>query len=309
MIKDVFKLIFIAGLSLLSSSVLFAQETVLTDTLGLEVHFRLDRHELDPSYLNNEAVLSELSSIISEARNRGLLHSVEIQAYVSPEGPQSRNDVLALARTKAMADWLATNCGISADFIKQNSGGVGWNILRDKVASSDVSYREKVLEIIDSTPVWIFDTDGRIIGGRRKSLMDLSGGSVWMDVSARFFPEVRCCLAAVVREIEDDLSAVPAPSNTIETDATQEIPVLPLLAEVIVPEDSTELFVPENQKDTLALTLPPVPVMDYRTSDSVSVTVADTCTVQELSDSSAVFALKTNLLSDAALIPNIGIVI
>ncbi len=301
MIKDVFKRIFIVGLSLLPSGVLFAQETVLTDTLGLEVHFRLDRHELDPSYLNNEAVLSELSSIISGARNRGLLHSVEIQAYASPEGPQGRNDALALARTKAVALWLSRSCGVPADLIKQSSGGVGWSLLRAKVAGSDAVYRDKVLEIMDSTPVWIYDSNGRIVGGRRKSLMDLEGGAVWRDMSIRFFPEVRCCLAVVVREVEAESPDVPA---------VPEIPEIPAVSEVSETTDSTEhiapVVIPEEVPDTLAILIPLVPVID--TIPSVdSFVPTDSLSVNDPVDTSAIFAIKTNLLSDLALIPNIGI--
>ncbi len=324
MIRCLAKKIFIVGLTFLLSDFLHAQNVVPTDTLELEVHFRLDRHELDSSYLNNASVLNTLAGILSESRDRGLLHSVEIQAYASPEGPQGRNDALALARTKAVALWLSRNCGVPADFIKQSSGGVGWSLLRAKVAGSDAVYRDKVLEIMDSTPVWIYDSNGRIVGGRRKSLMDLEGGAVWRDMSIRFFPEVRCCLAVVVREVEAESPDVPA---------VPEIPEIPAVSEVSETTDSTEhiapVVIPEEVPDTLAILIPPVSVVGHEIEGSEpeghpvsikdSVSVADSVSavdslvptdslfVNEPVDTSAIFALKTNLLSDLALIPNIGI--
>ncbi len=298
MIRCLAKKIFIVGLTFLLSDFLHAQNVVPTDTLELEVHFRLDRHELDSSYLNNASVLNTLAGILSESRDRGLLHSVEIQAYASPEGPQGRNDALALARTKAVALWLSRNCGVPADLIKQSSGGVGWSLLRAKVAGSDADYRDKVLEIMDSTPVWIYDSNGRIVGGRRKSLMDLEGGAVWRDMSIRFFPEVRCCLAVVVREVEAESPDVSA------------VPEIPAVSEVSETTDSTDhialVVLPEEKPDTLAALIIPVPVID--TIPAVdSLVPTDSLSVNEHVDTSAIFAIKTNLLSDLALIPNIGI--
>ena len=64
-------------------------------------------------------------------------------------------------------------------------------MLREQVAASDVSYRGEVLDILDRTPVWIYDAEGKIVDGRKKRLMDLQGGEPYRHMLEHFFPDLR----------------------------------------------------------------------------------------------------------------------
>ncbi len=277
MIKGTVKKIVIICMALLCAGLLHAQESVKTDSLKLEVHFRLDYHDVDPSFRNNRDVLDSLSYIIYEAQRKDLFRSVEVKAFASPEGGQQHNDRLASSRADALASWIAGNCNVPFGDIVRKSGGVGWELLRSKVAESDAVYRDDVLDILDHMPVWTVDNNGNVKGSLKNSLMNLDGGSVWNDMSRRFFPDIRCCVAVVV--------------NTVET--------------CEVAEDTVSLvYVPADTPDSINISaVPAIPAVPAEAATDTLQFQADTIQATP----SSILAFKTNLLADAVLIPNIGI--
>ena len=52
-------------------------------------------------------------------------------------------------------------------------------------------YRDEVLDVLDNTPVWIFDERNRVVGGRKQRLMDLRGGEPYRYMLREFFPDLR----------------------------------------------------------------------------------------------------------------------
>lgn len=50
-----------------------------------------------------------------------------------------------------------------------------------------------MLNILQNTPVWIYDRQGRIVDGRKKQLMELCGGKIYRLLQERFFAELRNC--------------------------------------------------------------------------------------------------------------------
>ena len=75
--------------------------------------------------------------------------------------------------------------------VEHHAEGIAWGMLREQVAASDVSYRSEVLDILDRTPVWIYDAEGKIVDGRKKRLMDLQGGEPYRHMLEHFFPDLR----------------------------------------------------------------------------------------------------------------------
>lgn len=48
-------------------------------------------------------------------------------------------------------------------------------MLREQVAASDMAGRDEVLDILDHTPLWIYDDDNRIVDGRKKATDGFAG--------------------------------------------------------------------------------------------------------------------------------------
>lgn len=165
---------------------------------SVQIVYRQGYRYVEPSFGGNRAALRRLQTAIREAVESGTLRRVEIRAWASPEGASRANKRLASLRADSLASWIVRHGGVERDMIDISSGGVGWQMLREAVASSDAAYRDRVTALIDNTPVWVRDSRGRIIGGRKKILMELDGGRVWRDMYRRFFPGIRSSLAVVV---------------------------------------------------------------------------------------------------------------
>ena len=80
---------------------------------------------------------------------------------------------------------------LPAALVEHHAEGIAWGMLRERIAASDVSYRSEVLDILDRTPVWIYDAEGKIVDGRKKRLMDLQGGEPYRHMLEHFFPDLR----------------------------------------------------------------------------------------------------------------------
>lgn len=56
------------------------------------------------------------------------------------------------------------------------------------VASSDMRCRDEVLDILDNTPLWIFDGAAAFVDGRKKRLMDRGAAYPYNYMAEHFFP-------------------------------------------------------------------------------------------------------------------------
>ncbi len=242
------------------------------DTLGMKIYFHQNEHVVDQSFRGNLATLQKLYGRIDASLSDSTLVSVNVQAWASPEGGTSLNERLSVSRTSEIARLILENSSLPSSMLTRTSGGVGWHLLREAMENSTEQYKDDVISILDK-PLWEYDSAGRIVGGRTKSLMDLEGGSVWKDLNEKYFPSIRCCLAVVISEkVEPVIEPVEEP---VEEPVVESKPV----------------------HDTLVI-LPPVSPVQTEQAEQI-----DT-----LSESSRFhFAFRSDLLEDAALIPNIGI--
>ncbi len=261
-----------------------AQESVTTESHEISVHFRVSSHEVERSYLGNGEALDSLASIIKG----GAVRSIEVIGSSSPEGDSRSNERLAVARAEAVAGWIVDNLDVPSEKIHISSVGSDYGLLRDAVAGSDVSYRDEVLDIIDNIPLWIFDDGGRIVGGRKHSLMNLRGGDAWRDMSVRFFPGIRKSAVLIIR--------------TVKSESSEEQADIPEEPEKITEEPDTQAVAPA----VVATEQPAEAIEEVPAPEESNKELPATDSSTEYSDKS-VLAIKTNLLEDALLIPNVGL--
>lgn len=243
---------------------------------SVKVSFRVGYSRIDLSFGNNRAVIDDFIAKIARANAENAIDSIVVRAYASPDGTLRANELLSRRRCEEVADYIASHAGINRAIMVLEPGGIDWSGLRRLVAEDmNVPSREKILEILDNTPVWIFDSKGRIVSGRKKQLMDLAGGRPYRWMLANLFPELRNSVAVVMvyktDAVHSDEKSVSVDNAPAVNEVAQEVPE---------PESDAEVAAEE-------------PVLSDIMDDSRP------CL--------GPFALKTNLLYYAALLPNIEV--
>lgn len=239
---------------------------------SVNVRFRAGQRHYDPSLGDNRVAMDGFIAKVKEAAEAGNIERVVVRGYASPDGMNSANVRLAYNRCATIAAYIADKAGISRNLIEENPGGIDWSELRRLVDETpDVPAREKILDILDNTPLWVYNSEGKIVGGRKKSLMDLQGGRPYNWMLANLFPQMRNAVAVTLFVKEQ-----PAP------------------VEAVVVEEADNL---QAMTDTV-MEQPEQAVVEEPVATGSTAAVAVT-------DADSRFALKTNLLGYAVLMPNI----
>lgn len=248
------------------------QPTDTTDTLTVEVYYRQGLYKLDSTYLDNRNSLNRLLDFFStlSADSTRHLNRFHIVSGASPEGSTSLNKTLSKNRTNTISDYFLRHlpAGQSA-LITKNHVGIDWENLKVKVEHSDMPYKEEVLQILNNTPEWVVK-NGVVVDSRKKQLMTLRKGSCWRYIEEHIFPQLRRSL--------------------VEVEYT---------------------YVPIEQKEIIDTEVPAITVAECCDStsctekrDSTNVNAPD---IQPSPRSPFYMAVKTNLLYDALLVPNVGV--
>lgn len=236
---------------------------------SVRVYFKGGESFYDPNFGNNKAVLSAYIDRIRKLNCEGLLDNIVVEGYVSPDGSVSINERLAVQRSDILADIIVREAGVDRSKIKTVPVGINWDELRRLIESrQDVPSRQALLDIIDNTPVWVYNERGKIVDGRKKRLMDLRGGRPYRWLYANLFPEMRNAVAI-------SLNNKKMPVPVVESELADSVKVIEG-----IPIDTICHTVEEE-----IITSTDVKVIEYEPLHAL--------------------ALKTNLLYYAALLPNL----
>lgn len=179
---------------LVAASVLAAVAQSPVDSA--KVYFRIGHRQFDPTLGDNKATMDRFVDRVKQADKSDDIHHLVVRTYASPDGSAAANERLTRNRCDAITDHIVNSTGIDASLIKAYPEGVAWDELRRQVAENpDVPSREAVLEILDNTPVWIYDADGKIIDSRKNRLMSLNGGAPYNWLYQNIFPSLRNAVA------------------------------------------------------------------------------------------------------------------
>lgn len=258
---------------------------------SVNVYFRIGHGGFDPALNNNRAVMNGFVEKVKEAAAAGDIERIVVYGYASPEGRPKANERLARNRCVTIADYIADKAGVDPALIEKRPSGVGWNeLLRLVEANPDVPHRQQVIDILTNTPVWIFDAQGRVVGSRKKQLMDLAGGRPWNWMFQHLFPELRNSVAISLYSLaQSDTTDTSDNTDTVDTSDASDTESV---AAVEVPDSAETVEMPEADL----------------TVDEVIEPISFVTTESDPSDSykpNHVLALKTNLLYYGALLPNL----
>lgn len=248
----------------------YGQEQIMIDTVGVKVYFRQGYSTFEPAFRDNASRLDVFVARLREANYDTLrqIRSVRIIGAASPEGVSKLNERLSAKRAENLIAWFEEHLSLPGLRYDVESRGVDWKGLTLLVEDSDMPYRNEVLDILLNTPVWVI-RNGKVVDSRHRQLGMLHGGRAWRYMEEHFFPELRSAGMEVYCEIVQQ----PAPVEKLD------------------PEPVSEQN-PEPEPESV--------VMSETASDIVELPA-------EPERKPFYMALKTNMLYDVALIPNLGI--
>ena len=268
-----------------------AQAEIVSDSLRTTVYYRTASSRLELPYMDNDRHLGALSDSI-----RGLgadpavvLRRILIQASASPEGNTKANKELARRRGEDLRDYLKNNLSLPDSIFTLQPQGEGWDELAEKLGRTDAPWRDRAITIIRDTPEWVV-REGKVVDGRKRQLMNLAGGRAWHYMKENLFDSLRSG-ALVVCEVEriERVKPQPEPAQAELKPAAEQA-----AGNVMNPDDTADAT--GKEIDTTA-TL-------YNKEDE---TIPQDNTNEETEKRPFYMAVKTNMLYDAALVPNVGL--
>lgn len=174
---------------------------------SVKVLFKLGYRHYDPGFSDNAVRMDAFMRSLHRADSMNNIDHIVIRSSASPDGTNRANERLTVNRCRSLAEYISSRGRIDAAKIQSAPVGIGWDELRQMVMErSDVPCRDEVVRIIDETPVLITDAEGKITGGRKKALMDLAGGKPYRWMYDNLFGELRSGLgiSLYVNDLEAD---------------------------------------------------------------------------------------------------------
>lgn len=270
----------------------------------LVLHFRFDRSMVDYGYRDNNRILAAMHKIFADSLCVSRIDSVCIQAFSSPEGDADYNRRLALRRAQAVKGYLVWKYpGLNQYRIRTSAQAESWDALRD-VALNDtlLPCRDEILQILKLNT-----------GEKRKEalLKKLNTGIPYRHISQWILPELRNASICTVymrplRHAQQGSRLVAdAQGNngkeyqkadgTEITDDTEVVNGVRVAKGNDTNANGTELT------DNTAITGSTQVTGNAQTTGSANAIAPGKSRRRPL------FAVKTNLLFDAALMPNIEV--
>ena len=251
----------------------------IQDSLRTTIYFRPGYSLLELSYRDNAANMKALTQGIQTIKGNPCvqLQHIRILSAASPEGNSALNKRVAKRRGERLRDYLKETLVLPDSIFTVSSAGEDWQGLAALIAKEKTPWRNKALQIIRHTPEWV-TRNGKVVDGRKRQLQNLDGGKAWKYMLDNHFYTLRTG-AVVVCEVKT-LAAESTPSAA---EASQE---------QARPESASQQSASQSPSSP---PFPAIPSQVHPSSESQAPPVA------------SYFALKSNLLYDALLVPNLSL--
>ncbi len=162
------------------------------DTMCVTLNFAQGESALDTAYASNAGSVRYLRSRLGGVdASSGAVRSVSVRGGASPEGGLIHNIELAARRADSGADFMSGCIPVARSGVNVLDSGVDWLRLRSMVDACSEDWRHEAVMIIDDVPELVYDDDDRIVDSRSRRLGMLRGGDAWRYMSRHFFPVMR----------------------------------------------------------------------------------------------------------------------
>ena len=167
-----------------------APDSIYIATDYIEIHFKLDKSDLDISYMGNGIALMRLERVI-DSIGVDKIKEIEIVSQSSPEGPYERNVTLTEQRSKVMVNYMYRMFPDLKEKITVNKITEAWDNLSQ--------YVEKDPNLEDDTKKTILDiihSDELSLATKKSKLKNTLGenpktGDVYKYLTATYYPVIR----------------------------------------------------------------------------------------------------------------------
>lgn len=262
---------------LITGTLAAATVTAQVPADSAKVYFRLGHRQYDPAFRNNSAGITPFVNEVKCHNAASNIERITVRSYTSPDGSNAANERLSRNRCSSISELILNETGIDPSLMHTEAEGIAWDeLLRMVEADPHVPYRDEVTELLRNTPLWVFDENNRVVGGRKKSLMELRGGVPYRWLYTNIFPALRNAVAVSLFVKQPDATAEPAAAAPEKNEKTENLENLENLEQL----GSLEQL--ENRAPA-AETLPASHTPWHR------------------------LAIKTNLLYDAILMPSLEV--
>ena len=125
--------------------------TVSQRKTELMLHFRFDRSIVDYGYRDNQQALAALHKLFADRNGAERIDSIRIRAFSSPEGNAAYNQRLALKRARAVKGYLVWKYpGIPQHRIRTSAQAESWEALREAIGNDTLlPCRDEILQILE----------------------------------------------------------------------------------------------------------------------------------------------------------------
>ena len=249
------------------------------DTLHTHITFRQGYSLVESQFADNAVALKQMGSWLDSLANTpGVIKSLSVKGSASPEGYASNNRRLSMKRAQNIAQYIISHQLAPDSAVTVEESDIDWDMLRRMALEAGQPWSEEVAGIIENTPVWIFDDNGKIVDGRKKQLGLLQGGKPWFYMAEHFFPAMRNAGFTIICKRE-----IPAPAET--TDTADSKAAYTAVADTITTSSAASVAVEET----------------YPVEESIA-PVIETAARPHITA-----LLKTNMLYDALAVPNVAL--
>ena len=258
----------------------------IQDSLRTTIYFRPGYSLLELSYRDNAANMKALTQGIQTIKGNPCvqLQHIRILSAASPEGNSALNKRVAKRRGERLRDYLKETLVLPDSIFTVSSAGEDWQGLASLIAKEKTPWRNKALQIIRHTPEWV-TRNGKVVDGRKRQLQNLDGGKAWKYMLDNHFYTLRTG-AIVVCEVKT-LAAESTPSAA-EARLEQARPE---------PASQQASGQPASQQQaSQSPSSPPFPAIPSQVHPE-----------PQAPPVASYFALKSNLLYDALLVPNLSL--
>ncbi|MCQ2149399.1 MAG: DUF3575 domain-containing protein [Bacteroidales bacterium] len=255
------------------------------DTVNLDVHFRSGTSDIDEGYMNNGDNLRKFTEKVDSVLYDPDFEVgvIAIRGAASPEGNTENNFRLSLNRGNSIRNYILAHSQLPPEKVTIIPIGENWEGLEIRLLEIEQPWKDRALEIIRETP-----TDGDNPETRKELLKQLDGGNAWKWLLQNVYPDLRNAGGGVRLVIQPKIT-VPDSDTFIAAD------------EFVLEEDNLTV-------DTLTIPAIIIPVDTFFINDTPL--HCDTLALPDTSRQKGIgltLAVKTNLLSDLVLAPNVEI--
>ena len=178
---------------LLCAGMARSQEPDSSGRSHFRIRYVINRPEVDTTFVDNTNRIGDMRRFLAASQQDTMLRftGVRFRGTASPDGAYDFNVWLSENRLRTFKELVYSYIEIPDSIIRSNASDIPWDGFREKVAASDLEYKDEILAIIDEGPSLVPWFNGRRIDPRLLTLKRLHGGKVWESLKEPILRDLR----------------------------------------------------------------------------------------------------------------------